>query len=473
MCKKGLQLITVLTVVVLATVNCIYAQITLPSIIGDNMVVKRNSIAKIWGWNASTEEMYVVADWDLSDTVKMKCDRNAKFFAELKTPDAGGPYTIKIVGKKYQKVITNVLVGEVWLCSGQSNMQMSLSSLYGTKVDFAAEMAMLNNPNIRTFRVPLRGADYPQNDCTSSWEMCSTNTISDVSLTAYFFAKKLEKELGVPVGIVMSSWGGTNAEVWIPGRMQENNEPLDKCNKIAGDRLWKPTQTAKTYNSMIYPLVPFNFSGALWYQGEANVPYYQYYDSIMRSLITGWREDFNADMPFYFVQIAPHTYSSVSQNKAAYLREQQLKTASMENCGMVVINDIIEDVTNIHPKSKPEVGARLADMALDRHYAKSGYCSAYPEVKDIEIKDKKAIVTLTNCEDGIVVVDAKKNGFKIAGEDGVFVDADMKVEGDALVLSSKSVKAPVYVRYLFDDSSVCGVKGANGLPLVPFRNDNL
>lgn len=454
----------------LVAINCLYAEITLPSVINDNMVLKRNSEAKIWGWNVSAEDMYVVADWNLSDTVRMKCDPNGKFLTELKTPEAGGPYTIKIVGKNSQKVISNVLIGEVWLCSGQSNMQMSMSSLYGTKVEFANEIATVNNPQIRTFRVPLLGADTPQNDCNSAWEMCSAKIAPDMSLTAYFFAKKLQKELNVPVGIVMSSWGGTNAEVWIPERAQ--TKELDVCNKIAGIRKWKPTQTGKLYNSMIHPLVPFTFSGALWYQGESNVPYYETYDSIMRTLISSWREDFNETMPFYFVQIAPHTYADEKLNKSAYLREQQLMTSSYDNCGMVVINDIIDDVTNIHPRTKPEVGARLADMALNRHYGLAEYCSAYPEVEDVKIDGKKVVITVKNCEGGVTLVNSENNGFKIASEDGVFVDAEAKIDNNTITLSSKAVKSPIYVRYLFDDSSTCGVKGLNNLPLIPFRNDN-
>ncbi|MFI3267077.1 MAG: sialate O-acetylesterase [Rikenellaceae bacterium] len=470
--KSTIKFFISLTAIILVAVNCIYAQIVTPAVISDNMVLKRNSTAKIWGWGKSADEVYVVAEWNLSDTVRVKCDPNGKFLAEINTPEAGGPYIIKIVGKTSQKLISNVLIGEVWLCSGQSNMQMSMSSLFGTEVEFANEMATVNNPQIRTFRVPLIGADTPQIDCKANWEECSSKTISDVSLTAYFFAKKLQEELNIPVGIVMSSWGGTNAEVWIPERAQ--TEALDKCNKVAGNRLWKPTQTGKLYNSMIYPLVPFDFSGTLWYQGESNVPYYQYYDSIMRSLIDSWREDFTENMPFYFVQIAPHTYSSVSKDKSAYLREQQLMTASHDNCGMVVINDIIEDVTNIHPKTKPQVGARLADMALSRHYMMEGYDSKYPEVGDITVCDKKIIVTFNNCDNGIVLLDEKSSsGFKIAGEDGIFVDANVKLDSNTITLSSKSVKSPIYVRYLFDDSSTCGVQGTNGLPLIPFRNDNL
>lgn len=464
-----------LALLFVATLHCVgYCQIYTPSIIDDNMVVRRNSTARIWGWSGASENVYIVADWNLSDTICVRSDPSARFEAEIPTPEAGGPYTIKIMAGGDQRVITNVMVGEVWLCSGQSNMQMSMACLYGTQVDYGGEFATLNNPMIRTFKVHRVGADTPQNDCRGSWDAASATSISDISLTAYFFAKRLQQELGIPIGIVVSAWGGTSAEVWLPERAMEQNPEIEPSAELISTDDYRPFHTARLYNSMIAPLVPFNFSGTIWYQGEGNIVSHQYYDGVMRSLIDSWREDFNPDMPFYFVQIAPFFYNGTSSKRSPYLREVQYQTSKYDNCGMVVINDLLDNPYNIHPANKPDVGARLADMALSRHYAHQGYDCSYPEIISVVPNGKKIAVELSNCQEGITLSDAEYHGFEIASQDGQFHKAKVRVEAPStLILESKEVKSPVYVRYLFDDGSLCGVHNQAGLPLVPFRNDDI
>ena len=451
-----------------------YAQIRLPSIIGDNMVLKRNSTSKIWGWNTAGANIYIVAEWSLTDTIVVRCDANSRFEAEIDTPEAGGPYTITLFANGKRKLLENVMIGEVWLCSGQSNMQMSMSTLYGTKVEYGAEMETLNNTQIYTFRTPLMGAETPQIDCQSRWVECSSKTIADVSLVGYFFAQKLQKKLNIPIGIVMSSWGGTPAETWISKGYEQLNLDLIESAKNVEENGWRPDETAAAYNAMIAPLVPFSFSGTIWYQGEDNVPRYQYYDSIMRTLIDCWRADFGKDMPFYFVEIAPFKYNGKYSGYASYLREQQQKTARYNNCGVVVINDLVKNTQNIHPENKKDVSFRLADMALNRIYGYDNIDCNYPEIEKVIPNGNKIIVKLKNCDKGVLLVNNEQTGFKIAEADGEFVDAVVKIDlkTNNIILSAKNIREPLYVRYLFDDSSVCGVKGANGLPLVLYRNDN-
>ncbi len=436
------------------------------------MLLKRNSDVKLWGWNKAGFKVSLIAEWNPTDTLKATCDCNGRFEAKVATPDAGGPYKIEIIGADAEsKVIENVMIGEVWICGGQSNMHMCPDIPHGTKVDYDSYFAELDNPNIRTFVTPLVGEKYPQSHCDAQWQECNAQTIGNVSFAAYFFAERLQKELGVPIGIVMSSWGGTNAETWISESFAQSNDDVAKSASAMSARNWKPIATGSLYNGMINPLVPFSFSGAIWYQGESNVVDPSYYASSMRTLVDCWRADFGSQMPFYAVQIAPYDYKGESLNKSPYLREQQTIAAQYDNCGQVVINDLVDDVKNIHPKNKLDVGYRLADMALQRHYQLQGYDSYYPEVQGVEIKGDKVILTIKNCGGGVELINPDMSGFQLATAEGDFVDAAAKVKGNVVTLSAKGVKSPLYVRYLFDDAATCAVKGKNGLPLIPFRND--
>ncbi len=465
------RLLTLFVVVLCTITPGVAFDITTPAVIGDNMVVQRNSEANIWGWDKAGGKVAIVADWSVADTVRVTCDHNSRFEAKIPTPEAGGPYTIQIIGSGKTKVIENVMVGEVWLCGGQSNMQMSLSSTWGTKVDYHKYFSTLDNPNIRTFFVPLIASDYPQNDCKGVWNECHAEIMNDVSLAAYFFAERLQAELGMAVGIVMSAWGGTNAETWMSEAAAESNADVAKSAAYMDPKTWKPIKTSSLYNAMLSPIIPFKFSGALWYQGESNIPCYQYYDSVMRTLIDCWREEFGEDLPFYFAQIAPYVYKGTSLNRSPYLREQQYLTSKYDNCEMIVVNDLVHDVKNIHPKDKKSVGYRFADMALSRIYGVEGVDVCYPEVDGVETKGDKIIVTLKGCDGGVVAQDGETSGFKIAAEGGEFVDATAKIKSNVITLSAKGVKSPKYVRYLFDDSSTCAIKGVNGLPMLPYRND--
>lgn len=446
------------------------AQLRLPSVIGDNMVLKRNSTVRLWGWDESVRKVRVVAEWNPADTLEAVCDMYSRFEVKLETPQAGGPYKLTFLGSS-SKVVENVMIGEVWLCSGQSNMQFSWNTSYGTPMNTKEDMKTADKPNIRLMNVQRVPAKTPQNYCFGEWEICSPETLPDYSCVAYYFAERLHEMLNIPIGIVVSAWGGTPAEIWAPAEALDTIPAVrDEWKKIKPN-IWWPTYNGEVYNGMIAPLVPFSFSGAIWYQGESNRERYAVYDRLMRALIDGWRADFETELPFYFVQIAPLDGYEV-KGQIPYLREQQALTAQYPGCGMVATNDLVDDIKNIHPGNKKDVGMRLANLALNKTYGDTSVDCSYPEIAGVKPEGNKLIATFKGVN-AVTQVSDKNTGFEIAGEDGVFVPARIKIinKNKTIKLWSPEVKNPRYLRYLFDDSSVCCIKGSNGLPMLPYRND--
>ncbi len=452
---------------VIAFINLtLFAQLRLPAIFGDNMVLQRKNIVTIWGWESASAKIRLVAGWNTKDTIQTTCNDMAKWSTQLQTPDAGGPYTITILGKQ-QLTLNNIMIGEVWLCSGQSNMEWTYS--HGGLKDKEKEVAAANYPNIRIFSTQRIASQTSQDNCYGEWKECSPETLPSTSATAYFFARKLHQELNIPVGIVISAWGGTSAEVWTPEEKVKQNKTLHQAAASIKPTPWWPIVSGCCYNSMIYPLIPFSFAGVIWYQGESNVERHDSYDLLMRTLIDSWRENFKTQLPFYFVQIAPFANYNPKGN-IPKLREAQEKTSEYEGCGMVVINDLIDDVNNIHPANKIDVGVRLANLALKNNYGKDAGGHTYPKITHVTLSAKNITLTVES-PTGIKII--KNDGFQIAGEDGNFMPASIKLgKKNEIVLSAKNMKNPKYVRYLFDDASLCSIISVEGLPLLPFRNDN-
>lgn len=455
----------IITTLVLSffTIN-MYGKIILPSVFADNMVLQQNSRVAIWGWSEPGETIRIVCNWN-KDTVKVKADNSSKWSTSIKTIAAGGPYSIQILGNDKVQ-INNVMLGEVWICSGQSNMEMSVN---WKLINGEKDAASAANSNIRIFHVQKTGADYPQQDCNATWEVSSPETMRATSAAGYFFARELEQKLNVPVGIIVSAWGGTPAEVWIEKKHIDNNPVLDQSKYDEQFDGW-PGSPGTTYNSMIAPVVPFGIAGAIWYQGESNCSNYPIYSLLMKTLIESWRADFKKDFPFYFVQIAPYLYGK--NGKSEYLREQQeLASKTIPKTGMVVISDLVDDIKDIHPKNKYDVGKRLAGYALSEIYRQNmgEYKSPFYESMQIE-KDKIRII-FSHATDGLRCIGKNPGRFTIAGEDQKFVPATARIERNEVIVSSKMVKAPVAVRFCFDDSSMPDIFSAYGLPLAPFRTD--
>lgn len=442
-----------------------FAKVILPSVFADNMVLQQNSGVAIWGGSLASENIKIVCSWNSSDTVKVRANNWGEWKTTLKTVGAGGPYTISIFGTSNIQ-LKNVMLGEVWVCSGQSNMEMSVNSKI---MNGEAEAAKADNPNIRIFHIQKTGAIYPQNTCEGTWTVCSPETMRSTSAVGYFFARELQQKLNVPVGIIVSAWGGSPAEVWIEKNRIESNPGLYNARyKEHFD--WWPEEPGVLYNSMIYPVVPYGIAGAIWYQGESNCGNYPVYSDLMKMLIENWRTDFKKDFPFYLVQIAPYTYGD--NGTSEFLREQQeLITKTVPNTGMVVISDLVDDVKDIHPKNKTEVGKRLANYALAETYKQNVSAYKSPSFKSMSVEKGKVLLGFNDAPTGLKCTGKTSSKFLVAGEDQNFVPATAKIEGSNVVLSSKLVKTPVAVRFCFDDTSMPDVFSAEGLPLAPFRTD--
>lgn len=457
--------ILLILMVLLALNSALFAKISLPSVFSDNMVLQQNSDVAIWGWSDPSETVKIVTSWNTKDTVKVKADNAAAWKTTIRTISAGGPYSIQIIGNN-GVTLNNVMLGEVWICSGQSNMEWSVNSKI---INGEEEAAKANNPNIRIYHVPKIAADYPQQDCNANWTVCSPETMRVTSAVGYFFARELQQKLNVPVGIIVSAWGGTPAETWIEKSRIENNPVLNK-SKITEYFSWCPSAVGTMYNSMIYPIVPFGIAGAIWYQGETNCSNYPVYSQLMKTLIENWRGDFNKDFPFYLVQIAPFNYGD--KGTSEYLREQQeIISKTVTNTGMVVISDLVDDIKNIHPKDKLNVGKRLANYALAETYKQNVGAYKSPAYQSMQLEKDKVRLTFGDVLNGLKCTGKTPEKFLIAGDDQKFVPATAKMDGNTIVLYSKLVKNPVAVRFCFDDTTMPDVFSNEGLPLAPFRTD--
>lgn len=445
----------------------IQAEVTLPAVFTDNMVLQQKSNAPIWGWGAASETLKIIGSWAPQDTLRTQVGPDGRWKTTLPTAKAGGPYTLQVIGSS-TKVLRNVMLGEVWLCSGQSNMEWQP---YKGIVDKEQEIAAATYPDIRFFTAKQRGALSPQENCEGQWEICSPAVMSRTSAVAYFFGRQLYKTLQVPVGLIVSAWGGTPAEVWAPQEAIEQNLAVES-NKPQKTFPWWPIESGRLYNSMIHPFMPFRLAGTIWYQGESNQDRYSTYDAVMKELIQSWRKGFETEFPFYFVQIAPHTYKAPN-NTPALLREQQEKTArEMPGTGMVVISDLVNDVKNIHPIDKQHVGLRLANMALAETYHQPGIKGVHsPTFASMTTEKDKAIVRFHSAEEGIVCSQKKIIGLKIADATGEWVDATAKIVGNTLVVSAPKLKHPTKVMYCFDEATIGNLFSKDGLPVAPFRSD--
>lgn len=442
-----------------------FGKIILPSVFADNMVLQQNSDVAIWGWSDPGETVKIVTSWNSKDTVKVKANNSSKWETTIKTIAAGGPYSIQILGNGKVE-LKNVMLGEVWICSGQSNMEWSVNAKI---INGEEEAAKANHPDIRIFHVQKIGAEFPQQTCNASWAVCTPETMRSTSAVGYFFARELQQKLNVPVGIIVSAWGGTPAEVWIEKSRIENNPELNKA-KYKENFDWWPGEAGALYNSMIAPVVPYGIAGAIWYQGESNCGNYQIYSKLMKTLIENWRADFKKEFPFYQVQIAPYTYGD--QGTSEYLREQQeLVTKIVPNTGMVVVSDLVDDIKDIHPRNKLDVGKRLANYALAETYKQNVGAYKSPSFESMKVEKDKVRLYFSNASAGLKSTGKTPVKFMIAGDDQKFVEATAKIDGNAVILSSKLVKTPVAARFCFDDTSMPDVFSNEGLPLSPFRTD--
>ncbi len=441
------------------------AEIRLPAIIGNHMVLQQKTEVRLWGWCDPNEKISIKPGWN-NQIDSTKGNSDGKWMITLTTPAAGGPYTINIEGSN-KIVLEDVLIGEVWLCSGQSNMEMSYS--WGIK-QYTQDIESANNKSIRLFHIPRLTAQYPQDDTKGEWVVCNPKDLETFSLAGYFFGQKLQQTLSLPVGLIESTWGGTPAEVWTPYPVILNNPVLKQAADNLTEIPWGPIRPAATYNAMISPITNYAIRGVIWYQGEANVSAASTYRELFSSMITSWRTAWKEDFPFYFVQIAP--FSGYGKNiSGALLQEAQTQTATLPNTGVIVINDLVDDLANIHPKNKKDVGLRLANYALAETYGQTTFAYKNPSFKEMKVEKDKLRIYFNNAKNGLLTKNGAPTDFYIAGPDEVFKPATARVEGNTVLVWSDEVKNPVAVRYGFTNSSTPNLFSKEELPVNTFRTD--
>ena len=441
------------------------ANVRLPAVIGSHMVLQQKSDVTIWGWCDAGEKIKLKTTWDTT-TYNTVGSSSARWSLQVKTPVGGGPYQITIDGNN-KTVLDDVLVGEVWLCSGQSNMEMSVS--WG--IPYADEVANATDKNIRFFYIPRTTAEYPQDDVKAEWVVCNPDDMKRFSAAAYFFGKTLRQNLNVPVGLINASWGGTPAEVWTPVEAIDNNAALKNAAAKLSPSSWWPVTPALNYNAMIYPIIKYSIAGAIWYQGEANVKTASTYTELLSTMIKSWRKAWQKDFPFYYVQIAP--YAGYGENSSsAFLREAQTKALATPNTGMIVTTDLVDNINDIHPKMKKEVGIRLANYALSETYGKQGLVYKSPSYKNMKVEKDRIRIYFDNADKGLMTKDKTISEFFIAGDDQNFLPANAKIEKNTVVVWNDSVKKPVAVRFAFRNASLPNLFSKEGLPVVPFRTDD-
>lgn len=446
------------------------AQTHVASFFSDGMILQQKKSINIWGIDSAGTKIHVVSSW--GETSQATTSTNGKWKLQLTTPTAGGPHAITIKGSSIV-TINDVLIGEVWVCSGQSNMQIPLSGgLDGNFIEGGLD-AIVNSKNdrIRFFTVKQNTSLKPLDNVKGRWEKAAPSTSGSFSAVGYFFAQQLEKVLDVPIGIVVTAWGSSTAEAWSDDKTL-NDLGITIPNEIAEMPQKTPTVL---YNAMMHPLIGYGIKGVLWYQGEANRRNANEYEKIVNTMVTSWREQWNiGDFSFYFAQIAPFNYG---KNNSAFLREAQLKSSqNLQNAEMVVTLDV-GDCTQIHPSKKREVGKRLSYIALAKDYGISGYDFKSPTLTNFFIEKQEIILTFSNRIQLNRNVGTSEN-FEIAGTDMIFYPANAVMKSpyhkdQKVRVFSEKVPNPKAVRYGFKNCVIPTLFGRNGLPVSSFRTDNL
>jgi sialate O-acetylesterase len=421
------------------------ADVTLPAVIGSHMVLQRERPLPIWGWAEPGEEVTVTLD---AQKVSAKADDKGRWKVTLEPVKAEGtladakPHTMTIAGKN-KIVLEDLLIGEVWLGSGQSNMEWSINQSRGAKEHTAAA----ERATIRLFQVPRVQTGTPAKDVKAAWDVCSPKTVGRFSAVLYHFGVRLQKDLNVPIGLINSSWGGSPIEPWL----------VDA--KTSGGM----------YNGMIAPLHPFALRGFTWYQGESNVGQGMKYRDNMEKLIKGWRGVWGTELPFYHVQIAP--WSGYKADMLPPLWEAQVASLKIPHTGMVVCTDLVDNIKDIHPGNKKPYGDRLALWALAKDYGKKDLVYSGPLYKSMKVEGNKIRVSFAHVGGGLQARDGKAlSEFEIAGKDGKFAAAEATIDGNTVVAQAPGVAEPTQIRFGWRNTANPNLMNKEGLPASPFRS---
>jgi len=455
----------------------LHAEIKLPAIFSDGMVMQQKTNANIWGKSTPKEQVTLVASWDKK---KYSTTANAQgdWKITISTPAAGGPFTMTVSdGKPF--TLKDILMGELWLCSGQSNMEMPMKGFKNQPVE-GSNMDILKstNPNLRLFTVKRNSTIQAQSDVTGKWQEASPETVGQFSATGYYFGRLLQETLHVPVGLVSSAWGGSCIEAWMTEDMLRAF-PSVKIPKTEKDIKEKNRTPTTLYQAMIHPLVGLTIKGVIWYQGESNYDRANIYADMFTTMIREWRKNWGQKdtIPFYYCQIAPFDYSIITEKgkeviNSAYLREAQAKVElTVPATGMAVLLDAGLE-KGIHPVKKQVAGERLALLALTRNYNITGISGKSPYYKGIEIKNDTVIVNFERAPMWIAAKNFESKQFTVAGEDRVFHPAKAWIVRSKMFVKCDAVIKPVAVRYGFENYVEGDLFSNEGLPVSSFRSDN-
>ncbi len=486
----------------------LHAQLTLPSIFGDHMVLQQKQVNPIWGWTAPGASVKVSIHGQSHIT---EADATGYWKIDLRPIPAGGPYRMRIEGDKTKFFFDDILVGEVWICSGQSNMQWPVN------LTNSGELAKLtaNAPKIRLISVPRVGTQEAQKDFSGEWALCTPESVPDFSAVGYFFGRRLHHALDVPIGLIDNAWGGSAADAWIrrdvlekDGRfddlmawwedqeksydydailtdwekrvkeweakdvdVRESRRPRRPANLMTGNQ-----RPGNIYNGVLHPTIGYGIRGAIWYQGESNASRAYQYRDLFPLMIQHWRDEWGqGDFPFYYVQLADFMEESKDPQESNWAELREAQTMAMDrlpNVGEAVIIDVGEG-RDIHPRNKQTVADRLARWALARDYHKDIQYRS-PTYESLQIEGDKIILTFDHVGQGLYAFDTREpQGFAIAGQDKKFVWANAKIINESQVeVWSDQILHPVAVRYAWAHNPVCNMYCREGLPMTPFRTDD-
>ncbi len=455
-----------------------FAQLRLSPLFTDNIVLQQAAAPALWGWTTPGKTVAINSSWNRKQyTAKAAAD--GKWKVLLETSAAGGPYELTVVGDKTIR-LKNVMIGEVWLCAGQSNMEMPMKGFKGQPVMGSNEAILKSiNNNIRLYTVPRGSTTTPQDTSKhSDWKIAAPETVSNFSATAYFFGKDLQQLLNVPIGLINVSYGGSPAESWMDA------ETLKAFPEIkppaATDSIKTPSRTPTTlYNAMLRPVIGYGIKGFIWYQGESNYDRPDQYENLFPAMVAQWRRLWDlGEVPFYYVQIAPYNYASIppynnsGKNNSAYLRDAQRKSLrKIANSGMAVVMDVGEE-KNIHPAAKKQGGERLALLALARTYGLKGFGYESPAYDTLIVANGIVEVKFSGAENWLTSYGKELMHFEIAGKNKIFYPAKAVIYRNSVMVSSPQVREPVAVRYAFKDFVVGDLFSTEGLPVSSFRTDD-
>lgn len=465
------------------------AELKLAAIFGDNMVLQQEMAVPIWGWAAPGTPVTVNFG---GQTKRTRAAADGKWLVKLSKLKASAEPQMLVVESIEKKTFTNILIGEVWLCSGQSNMEKPIGEQPGQKpvLNYQQELAAANYPQIRLFKADRVLSATPLKDFEKStgWLECDSNALDGIKFSAagYFFGREIYTNLNVPVGLIESSWGGTKIEPWTPPVGFEEIPSLANLAETKIPETNKIPNTTPTviYNAMIAPIAGFALRGALWYQGESNLMGgtndYDYltYENKMAALIGGWRELWGeGNFPFYFVQIAPFKYYGLikrapsAESLPEFWTIQSRAARHIKNTGIVVTTDLVNNLNDIHPRDKQNVGHRLALLALNKTYGQK-VVSSGPTFRKMKIVGDKIVLKFNHADGGLVSKDGQPlTWFTIAGADGKFIFADAKIVDDTVEVSAAGIKNPIAVRFAWDETAQPNFFNGAGLPAEPFRTD--